>query len=90
MGRTPNDGRGRLGGRLAGSKNRPKSYKAFAAKIIDEDRRQQQPMGNHVTLLAALVVAEALAALVAVLATSHGLTETDTTDTKAEEGSVCS
>ena len=87
MGRIANDGRGRFGGRQAGVKNRPKSYKAMAAKIIDEDRRAGQALGIHVTLVAALVVAESLAELVAAITgrRQHPVEANE----QAGEGSVC-
>ncbi len=88
MGRIPNDGRGRFGGRQAGVKNRPKNYKAMAAKLLDEDRKTGQALGNHVTLVAALVVAEALAELAATLTGRQQ--QPVMTDTEAKEGGVCS
>ncbi len=72
MGRLPNDGRGRIGGRQAGTKNKPKTYAGWAAKILAEDRKQPQAADAHISLLAALVISDALAKLTEVFAVALG------------------
>lgn len=73
MGRHPNDGLGHFGGRRAGSKNKPKTWRSLAERMLDDDRKQQQPLGNHVTILAALVVADALNRLIELIERSKAL-----------------
>jgi hypothetical protein len=72
MGRLPNDGRGRMGGRQAGTKNKPKTYAGWAAKILADDRKQPQAMDAHISLLASLVISDALAKLTEVFAAFLG------------------
>lgn len=50
MGRLPNDGRGRLGGRAKGTPNKPKEpLDEWLARIIDKNRRQLEADLDEVT-----------------------------------------
>lgn len=63
MGRLPNDGRGRIGGRLPGTPNKPKTYAGWARRVLEYQRKQGNAfnLGTSSVLLAALVIADALA-----------------------------
>lgn len=76
MGRTVNDGRGRLGGRAKGTPNKPQaSFGVWAEGVLSKNRRYIENQVNTpsnsgaAALLSALVVAASIDRLTAQLAT---------------------
>lgn len=60
MGRKANDGRGRLGGRTTGTKNRPRTWADWGVKVLEPIRRNGEPLGVNANVLSALIIADAI------------------------------
>lgn len=60
MGRKANDGRGRLGGRTTGTKNRPRTWADWGVKVLEPIRRNGESLGTNASVLSALIIADAI------------------------------